>query len=110
MGNRPPSCFHVATQYQASNGSVVSISTRSEPIVGFHVIKECGMVFANSQSYGVNEDSNKYLVEAISLLVNQAAAQGANAVLSVAIEVKVIAQGGRAQVTVYGTAVVVAPK
>lgn len=112
MGNIPPSVKTVSTLYQTSHG-LISVSTRSEPIAGYVVTKECGLVFATSSSYTSPAEHDVKVQEAMGLLSNQAGALGANAVLALNMEVKDLHGNGKhhmAQVQMYGTAVVVAGK
>jgi uncharacterized protein YbjQ (UPF0145 family) len=108
MGNVPPSGFTMPTQ-----AGKVTVSTRSEPIGSFCVQREVGIVFGNSRAYNSREQGNGpqiRVAEAMQMLVAEAEKLGANAVLSVHVEVKEFGQQGFAICQVYGTACFVGPR
>mmetsp|Transcript_39985 Transcript_39985/g.46593 ORF Transcript_39985/g.46593 Transcript_39985/m.46593 type:complete len:107 (+) Transcript_39985:73-393(+) len=106
MGNIPPSSFTVPSQV-----GNIAISTRSEPLMGYAVTRECGLVFGNSQAYNNRSQgaAAAHLGEAMSMMAAEAQKLGANAVLGVHVEVK---EYGRqyAVCQAYGTACIVGPR
>ena len=89
----------------------VTVSTRSEPIHGFVVRKECGIVVGNSRVFTSTtlEKENQqelFLQEAIQAMSQQAAALGANAVFGMSIDIRLRSQG-HSVLQVSGTACVV---
>lgn len=105
MGNIPSSAYTI--QPQVGN---VTISTRSDPLQGFMVVKEVGLVFANSEGYRVvdQQAAKARLAEAMGLASAEAAKLGSNAILSMHLEIKEIGKLS-AICSVYGTACIVAP-
>lgn len=106
MGNIPPSSFTVPSQV-----GNIAVSTRSEPLQGFAVQRELGLVFGNSQAYNNRSQgaAAARLGEAMSMMVAEAQKLGANVVLGVHVEVKEYGQQ-YAVCQAYGTACVVGPK
>lgn len=105
MGNFPASAYTIA-----STVGTVSISTRSDPLPGFAVHREVGLVFANSESYSAfdQQKAKTRLAEALSLLSAEATKVGANVVLGMHVEVKEV--GNQLAIcSLYGTACVVGP-
>jgi hypothetical protein len=107
MGNVPPHGFSLPTQVGR-----VTVSTRSDPLGGFAVQREVGIVFGNSRAYNSREQGagpQTHLAEAVNMMVAEAEKLGANAVLSVHVEVKEYGQNFSI-CQVYGTACQVGPR
>ena len=107
MGNAPPSSSFTLP----SQCGDITVSTRTEPIQGYQVQRELGIVFGNSQAYN-NRNQNEAaarLAEAMKMMSNEAQRLGANSVLGTHVEVK---EYGKtfAVCQAYGTACTVGPQ
>ena len=104
MGNRQPGSF--AVNSDGVGAGDVAISTRSDPVGGYCVSKELGIVFGTSAPYSNRAEtahSAQRIAEAMTQMKDEAKRIGGQAVLGVHVEIKEYGQQ-YAIVQCYGTA------